>query len=284
MYVATRPGHSGTLAALARIAPPALEEAAVSRDVMLGEIAFDHRLFAPLAGAQYSDFTKIHFWKYRRFRADALGEARVLARFENGDPAVVEKALDRGRLIVLASGWSPADSQLARSSKFVPLMSALLDLRDPRSVDGPNHTVGDRVALPSAKDPGAPIVVHKPDGVVVSLPPGSTLFAGADQPGVYTIDTPDGPSPFAVNLDPAESRVSPLSIETLEQLGCRLVSPTRKLIDREQLRQLQNAELEGRQKLWRWLILLAIGVLIVETFVAGRIKRLRLAPAEALSR
>jgi hypothetical protein len=283
MYVATRPGRSETLGALAKVAPPAIEEAAGSRDVMLGEIAFDHRLFAPLAGAQYSDFTKIHFWKYRRLPANALGESRVLARFENGDPAVVEKPLDRGRLIVLASGWSPADSQLARSSKFVPLMSALVDLRDARPVGGPNHTVGDRVALPSAKDPGAAIVVHKPDGTLVSLPAGSTSFSTTDQPGVYTIDTPDGPRPFAVNLDPAESRVSPLSVETLEQLGCRLVNPTKKLVDREQLRQMHNAELESRQKLWRWLILLAIGVLIVETYVAGRIKRPRLAPAEAQS-
>ena len=31
-----------------------------------------------------------------------------------------------------------------------------------------------------------------------------------------------------------------------------------------------NAELENRQKLWRWLILAAIVVLIVETVLAGR--------------
>ena len=38
---------------------------------------------------------------------------------------------------------------------------------------------------------------------------------------------------------------------------------------------MQNAELEGRQKLWRWLILAAIGVLIVETWLAGRLGRTR---------
>ena len=31
-----------------------------------------------------------------------------------------------------------------------------------------------------------------------------------------------------------------------------------------------NAELEGRQKLWRWLILAVIGILIFETWLAGR--------------
>ena len=43
----------------------------------------------------------------------------------------------------------------------------------------------------------------------------------------------------------------------------------------------QNAELEGRQKLWRWLILAAIGVLIVETWLAGRLRRTRSTRVEA---
>ena len=49
---------------------------------------------------------------------------------------------------MLASGWQPADSQLARSSKFVPLMSALLEIANPRPVIAANQRVGDRVPLP----------------------------------------------------------------------------------------------------------------------------------------
>ena len=78
-----------------------------------------------------------------------------------------------------------------------------------------------------------------------------------------------GPRSFAVNLDPSESKTSPLAVETLEQFGCRLVNPTRAQVDREPLRQMQNAELESRQKLWRWLILAAIGVLILGNLAGG---------------
>ena len=46
---------------------------------------------------------------------------------------------------------------------------------------------------------------------------------------------------------------------------------------------MHNAELEGRQKLWRWLILGAIGVLIAETWLAGRVVRPRPTRAEALT-
>ena len=60
--------------ALAGVSPWNIEEAAIGRgDVMLGEIAFDHPLFASLAGAQFNDFTKIRFWKYRRIDADSAG-------------------------------------------------------------------------------------------------------------------------------------------------------------------------------------------------------------------
>jgi hypothetical protein len=281
--VITAPGRASTLAALADAPDWEVEEAAVDRDVMLGEIAFDHPLFAPLAGAQFNDFTKIHFWKYRRIPKDALGEARVLARFENGDAAVLEKTLGKGRIVVLASGWDPADSQLARSSKFVPLMSALLEGQDPRPTDAANYLVHDRVPLPAVEDAAKGLAVHKPDGATFTTPPETTSFGETDLPGVYAIDMADGRRSFAVNLDPAESKTSPLHVETLEQFGCRLANPSRKVDDHESLRQMQNMELEGRQKLWRWLILAAIGVLIVETWLAGRLVRPRPARAEALT-
>ena len=107
LYVLGAKDGSETLAALAGTAPSKFEEKSIDRGVLLSEIAFDHPLFAPLAGPQFNDFTKIHFWKYRRIAPESLGDARVLARFEGGDPAVVEKTPGKGWLVVLASGWAP---------------------------------------------------------------------------------------------------------------------------------------------------------------------------------
>jgi len=271
LYVVTAPGRAGALATLADVGSWDIEEAIVSRDVMLGEIAFDHPLFAPLAAAQFNDFTKIHFWKYRRLDPKSLGEARVLARFENGDAAVVEKAMGKGRLVVMTSGWQPVDSQLARSSKFVPLMAALLEGREARPLEATSYVVHDRVPLPVVEKGAMPLIVHKPDGTIGKTTPNVQFFAETDQPGVFTVDTPGGARSFAVNLDPMESKTVPLNVETLEQLGCRLASHVPKNVDQEQLRQMYSAELENRQKLWRWLILAAIGVLVVETWLAGRL-------------
>jgi hypothetical protein len=337
LYVATRPGSGATLATLLDAPARPIEESR-SHDALIGEIAFDHPLFAPFAAPQFSDFTKIHFWKHRKIApavegppdASASSEdrspagagpvgggsvprpavgggseirspdgagsykrtpvgggsvprpaLRVLARFDDGDPAVIEKTLDKGSVIVMAAGWSRADGQLARSSKFVPLMMAMLDRRDPRPFDAEEHLVGDPIALPTPKDGLRGLVVRKPSGEVVTLPPSSSTFDRADEPGLYTVDAGDVPRSFVVNLDPTESKTSAMNVETLEQYGCRLENPARERVDREQLRQLQNAELEGRQKLWRTLVLAAIGILIVETGLAGRNPRARPARAQA---
>jgi hypothetical protein len=283
LYVVSGPGKSATLAAIAGVAPWEIPEANAGRDVLLREIAFEHPFFATFAAAQFNDFTKIHFWKYRRVDPQALGQARVLARFETGDAAMVEKSIGKGRLVILASGWQPADSQLSRSTKFVPLMSALLAARDAKPIGTANQCVADRVPLPVLESSTARLVIHKPDGATVTAAPGDAFFSDTDQAGIYTVDAPDGPRSFAVNLDPLESKTAPLNVETLEQFGCRLAAHTPQAPDQEQARQMQNLELENRQKLWRWLILAAIGVLIVETWLAGRrVQRTRPTHAEAV--
>ena len=106
-WSATLAGLVGSPVNPGRVDPSAIpvigiDDAKVRGDVMLGEIAFDHPLFAPFAGPQFNDFTKIRFWKYRKLPSDAIDGARVVARFETGDPAVIEKPMGKGRLVVFA--------------------------------------------------------------------------------------------------------------------------------------------------------------------------------------
>ena len=133
------PGNAGTLAKLANVSTLQFTESKLERYAMLQEIAFDHPLFAPLAGPQFGDFTKVHFWKHRQLMPQSLANARVLARFDDGAEAVLEKPIGHGRLIVFTSGWNPIDSQLARSTKFVPLMTGLLEMRFGRRPESTNH-------------------------------------------------------------------------------------------------------------------------------------------------
>jgi hypothetical protein len=259
----------------------AAEEANVTGYAMLGHIDFDHPLFAAFADPRYSDFTKIHVWKYRRVDATKLAGAHLVARFDTGDPAVLQVPVGGGTMLLLTTGWSPADSQLALSSKFVPLLYSILEQSGGLKARLAQYVIGDEVNLGSLSGSTTPMV-RKPDGSAIELPPGSARFSSTDLPGIYTVTSQQTTQRFAVNLDPAETKTAPISIEELQRLGLPLqqipVADAKKA--EEKRRHLHATELENRQKLWRWLLVAAIAVLLAETWWAGWLGR-RPAPQAA---
>jgi hypothetical protein len=251
---------------------------------MFGQMDFTHPLFAPFSDPRFGDFTKIRFWKHRKLSSDKLPGARVIASYDDHDPAILEVPVGRGRVFVFTFSWRPADSQLALSSKFVPLLYSLLDQADGSGAQLAQFRVGDTVDLSTllAKSRGSTLSIRKPDGSQAELVSGELRFNQTDQPGIYEVFTTPAPVKFAVNLDAAESRTAPMPVDELERLGLPMktvaVSPALLAAKQETL---HNAELEARQKLWRWLIVAALAVLLIETWLAGWITRRSAAPVEA---
>ena len=260
-----------TFASLVGLDNLAADEAPAGGYAMLGQIDFEHPLFAPFADPRYSDFTKIHFWKYRRIETNRLAGVRVLARFDQGDPALMQVPLGTGSLLVFTFGWHPNDSQLALSSKFVPLLYSLLEMSGGIKSQKAQYLVGDEVLFPNGTQK---VTVRKPDGSLMTLAEG-TKFAQTDQPGIYTVTSAQPPYRFAVNLAPEESKTAALSQEELERLGVPVkYQPVETAKQAEQRRRhLQSAELENQQKLWKWLIVAALVILITETVLAGLLTR-----------
>jgi hypothetical protein len=248
--------------------------------LLLGEIDFTHPLFVPFANPKYSDFTKIHFWRHFTLTGATTGRGYVtgattgrgyVAMFDNGDPAILEQPLGKGRIVALATNWRPDDSQLALSSKFVPLVGGMLDLAAGGSVTLKSVLVNEPVAIPTSD--AAEIVVRKPDGRDVKLPTGTRQFNETDQPGVYCLQAGTDEVQFAVNVNPMESDTTPLDLTQLEQLGVRMGEDLTRDEKLARERQKRDTELEDQQKVWRWLIVAVLGALIGETWWAGRAAR-----------
>jgi hypothetical protein len=248
-------------------------EANVDGYAMLGDIDFGHPMFAAMAGPKFNDFTQIRFWRHRRLLLDGAADVRVIARFDDGDPAIVERRIGDGRLVVMTAGWQPADSQLARSWKFVLMLRSLIHDNGAAADFDAEYLVNERVPLPDRAARAEAAVVARPDGAKVALADEATDFRDTSVPGVYELRAARGPIRFAVNLDPAESDTAPLADEAFEQLGVRLAGKARPEPDAEALQQLRDIELESRQRAWQWLVAGALGVLIVETWMAGRLSR-----------
>jgi hypothetical protein len=269
------PALAPTIAGLIGLERLNVEEAHPNNYAMLADIDFHHPLFAPFADPRFSDFTKIHFWKYRKIDSAAIPNARVLAKFDSGDPALLEVPVGKGRVLILASGWHPEDSQLALSTKFVPLMYSTLEQSGAPAPMPAQYHIGDSVPLaPLAGSSQSALTIRGPEGSQMSVPASETNFAATLMPGIYTVTTSEGARRFAVNLDPAESRTAPLSADELERLGAPVARQVSVLSpeSRRQVR-LQNTELENRQKIWRWFILATLALLLFETWLAGRTAR-----------
>jgi hypothetical protein len=242
------------------------EEARVNNYAILGEIDFSHPVFAAFVDSRFSDFSRIHFWKYRKLDPADLAGARTLARFDAGDPAVLEIPAGRGRVFVLTSGWQPSDSQLALSTKFVPLLFAFLEQSGGVALPPPQYYVGDTVPMAQF---GSVSQVRLPDGSESKMAAGETNFSGTVIPGIYEVASSAGNRRFAVNLDPSESRTISMAGDELESLGAPLVTAAKPISTQAGKIDLQFAELENRQKLWRWFIAAAILLLLTETWLAG---------------
>jgi len=290
LLVMNDPQTARTLGQLTGAPDVAATEASVANYAMFGPMDFTHPLFAPFADPRFGDFTKIRFWKHRKLASDKLPGARVLASYDDNDPAILEVPVGRGRIFIFTFSWRPADSQFALSSKFVPLLYSLLDQAGGIGAPLAQFRVGDSVDLSTlaAKSGGAAWSVRRPDGAQVQLASGETRFTQTDQPGIYEVlltddarGRTDSPIKFAVNLDAAESKTAPMAADELEHLGLPMKSiewtPAPHAARQGTL---HNAELEARQKLWRWLIVAALAVLLIETWLAGRITRRTAAPAE----
>jgi hypothetical protein len=248
---------------------------------LLGEIDFTHPIFAPFGDPRFSDFSHIHFWRHRRWEIPPSLQARVLAKFDDGAPALAQVAVGKGKLLVLASGWTPADSQLAVSSKFPPLMQTMLDWSGASVPSRSQFRTGE--ALPSPVAEGGDVQWSKPNGQQQTLPAGAP-FTGSDVPGIYQAAAGGKAWRFAVNLPIEESRVAPLSPDALARLGVPLATGSEQPTERTRNieHHLQQAELENRQKVWRWLIVAALAITFGEVVLSGWLARRVATPEPAL--
>jgi hypothetical protein len=236
------------------------------RYALLEEIDFDHPSLREFRDPRWRDFTKVHFWKYRKLESSAIPDhARIIARFDTGDPAWIDFPVGRGSLLVMMSGWHPRDSQLSLSSKFVPLLFSIYSDHGPQVSGARQIFVGEPLPL-------------EEDETKLTLPSGTSESISADQPwrpeepGIYRVSNGERERSFAVNLRPSESELTPLGTESLAALGVPV--DRRAAADAttsgESKRNLRSTEAEAKQNLWRWAVVILLTMLVAEAWLATR--------------
>lgn len=266
------------LSLLTELGSATVSEASIRNYAMLEQIDFRHPLFRDLSDPKFNDFTKVRFWSHRKVAFADESQWNVLARFDTGSPAIIERGIGAGKLWLMTSGWQPTQSQLALSSKFVPFISGVFRLSSPTESANETLLVGDTITEPNENK------IVTPDGnelipiqsnasrtaTETASASGSNRFE-LPLPGIYRRLLPDGQSmPFAVNLNEAESLTSISDVERLDRLGVRFSD--QRPVERKETaeRQMRAVELEAQQGWWRWMLLVVIGVVGIESLVCIR--------------
>jgi hypothetical protein len=244
------------------------QEASVVDFSLLAKINRQHPYLQGFAEARFADFSKIHFWHHRKLDVSGLENAMVLSTFDNGDPAWIEVPIGKGSLLVFTSSWHQADSQLALSTKFIPLIYAILTQDRNAQSSKRTYVVGDAIPI----DPGKEKTVILPDGKTLTLEENAVVFDQTLQPGLFTIEDGVKTLSVAVNLSSEESRLFPLDTDKVQQLLKldREVSEDGEAQDKIPPAKLSIEEQESRQKIWLWLLYAVLILVLIEILYSAR--------------
>jgi hypothetical protein len=234
------------------------------RGGLLGAVSLEHPIFAPFRGGASAPLGSARFFRYPRIAAAA--DAQVVARFDDGAPALLERQEGAGSVLVVAMPLDATSGDFPLQPTYLPFVRGLLLHAAGSAVTPLWRTVGDPwLAPPAARSP----VVKSPSGELIRPDIGRTTAAVTlAEAGFYTIydGSPSGDPLAAVAVNPA-ARESDL---TAMAPGDILVGVGQDSVRVSALAAVTLSEAERRQQIWRTLLLIVALLLIVETVMGSR--------------
>jgi hypothetical protein len=195
-----------------------------------------HPVFKPFADPEHGDLRRPAFTTITRIQPDR--EARVLAWFRGGEPALLERTKGRGKVFWFTSACDRAWGDWPRGRLYVPMLHQML-------------------------------------AYVTGLAEGGRVrqeIAGADgggerqQPGVFESNG----YVHVVNADPLESETARCTPkEFADRFGFRLPGPAAEALAQPAPRATTD-DRSRSDEIWPWLALTLLGLLLVENFLANR--------------
>jgi hypothetical protein len=265
LLASRRMAARGTLPALLPAKSSGMADRMADRGGSLRDFRFEHALFAPFREIPEA-FSGTRLLRY--VRLDAPRDVDVLARFDDGLPAVLERRLGTGHIMALAVPLDAQNGDLPLQPAFLPFVRQLLLHTSGRDAVPLWRTTAESWSLPdSLKDP----VVRTPDGSLLR-PKGDSLgravpLADAGLYAAFSGSVTGAPEALAaVNVPPGESDLTPIDPKEL-LLGVRESAPSAAATAAVPP---TPTELERRQNPWRVFLIIVALALLGETIMATR--------------
>ncbi len=254
----------------------------------LGYLDYSHPVFDEFKDPRNGTFANTRIYRYRRLTPAPTDH--VVARFDDGAAALVERGVGAGHVLAWTSTLDRSWNNFPNQHLFVPVMheamrylaryeepvawqtvGAMLDLSQPVAA-----AVRDGSVTAAAGEAAGVVMAPSGDQVVVGGS-GAAAVELAEQ-GFYSVrlqGSADRGRPFAVavNLDPAESDLSAMAPQefaaTATGRAAAVAGPGQSLEQPE----LTPAQFERRQSSWWFLLVAAAALLLGEAVLSNRLSK-----------
>jgi hypothetical protein len=235
----------------------------------LGALEYGHSVFEPFRAPRSGDFSSARFYGYRA--VTVAKDARVLARFDDGAPALLERRVGNGRVLLWTSSFDVQWNDLALKPVFLPFLHRAVRHLAAYEERPPWSTVGDVFEPANPGEPRVGRVALTPSGQRLTLDDEGADVLALDEQGFYEI-RPQGretetPVTVASNVDLAESDLTPMDPQEVvaAATGHAGAAPA------DALGGAPTAEAQERaQKIWWNLLFAGLVLLGAETVLANR--------------
>jgi hypothetical protein len=240
----------------------------------VGALEFGHPVFEPFRAPRSGDFSGTRFYGYRVVKP--VEGTQILARFDAGAPALLERRVGNGRVLLWTSTLDLSWSDLPLKPVYLPFVHQSVRHLASYAQPAPWLTVG-QVLDPTAgavrgATPAGRIALT-PSGRRVPLDEEGSEVLALSESGFYSVRGEQGDTEIGVvatNVDPAESDLTPM--DPKEIVAATIGAPTGAPGSATGLPMTPEAQ-EGSQRLWWYLLALGIVILGVDTILSNRMSK-----------
>lgn len=254
---------------LQKVSPVTLRESVLTKSnesVAITEVKFDHPIFEIFR--ESGRLSSAHVVGY--VRSEPQVNATVLARFEDGSPALVESRSGKGRVLLFATSLGPSWNDLPLTPLFLPFVHQMIKYAGQRD-DASWYELGQTFTVKRDQDATSP-AIDTPSGARLSetrsTSEGDLLITGRE-PGFYRLRYSTRPDFAAVNVDGGEGDFTKLNFA---EFVAGVTGGAGSAEGGDSNNNLSKEEVEGRQKIWWSLLLVALLLLLSESVLARRTK------------
>ena len=265
-----RAAWSGQVALLPGVPGNAVDRSS-GTPARLGALEYGHPALEVFRAPRTGDFAAARFYGYRAVTANP--GSQVLARYDDGAPALLERKSGNGRVLMWTSSIDTFWNDLAVRPVYLPLMHRLLRYLGAYSEPSPWRTVGEVVDAPvmlKARTASSRVALT-PSGQRLSLDGEGPEVLELTEQGFYEIRAQGrdaNPSVVvASNVDLAESDMTPLDPKEVAAAAMGRAgtvsangTPTPPTDEAQ----------EGAQRIWWYLMFAGLLFLAGETIVGNR--------------